>query len=99
MKSGESLITDAQISDYYLAQPPSITGDLAYTMLAVHEGQIEVRCMADKGWWYDPRYRSGLASGSPEALALDGSTGAGDAYRWQDAGCYGLAVHETGATD
>ena len=95
---GEPLITDAQINDYYLAQSSTITGDLANTMLAIHEGQIEVRCMADRGWWYDPRYRSGLASGSPEDLALNGKTGAGDAYRWQDAGCYGLAVHQTGAT-
>lgn len=98
LKPGEALITDAQISDYYLAQSPTIVGDLANTTLAIHEGQIEVRCMADKGWWYDPRYPSGLESGSPEDLALNGNTGAGDAYRWQDAGCYGFAVHETGAT-
>ncbi len=98
LKAGELLITDAQINDYYLAQSPAITGDLANTMLAIREGQIEVRCMADKGWWYDPRYTSGLDSNTPEGLALNGNTGAGDAYRWQDAGCYGLAVHETGAT-
>ena len=97
LQPGEPLITDEQINDYYLAQSPAILGDLANTMLAIREGQLEVRCMADKGWWYDPRYRAGLESGSPADLALNGNTGAGDAYRWQDAGCYGFAVHQTGA--
>ena len=32
-------------------------------------------------------------------LALHGDAGTGDAYRWQDAGCWGYAVHVTGGTN
>lgn len=32
-------------------------------------------------------------------LALDGDAGAGADYRWQDAGCWGRAVHVTGGTN
>ena len=32
-------------------------------------------------------------------LALDGDAGTDADYRWQDAGCWGHAVHVTGATD
>lgn len=59
---------------------------------------LEVHCMAGKGWDYDPLH-GGLAGVSPttaEYLALYGDTGVGDAYRWQDAGCAGYAVHATG---
>ena len=59
---------------------------------------IEVHCMAGKGWDYDPLH-GGLARVSPttpEYLALYGSTGGGDAYQWQNAGCVGYAVHVTG---
>lgn len=31
-------------------------------------------------------------------LALHGETGSGDAYRWEDGGCWGAAVHATGGT-
>ncbi|WP_448006718.1 hypothetical protein [Agromyces bauzanensis] len=53
------------------------------------QGAIE-SCMADKGFgtvdagtdeWWDAMY---------------GDTGAGAAYRWQDAGCSGYATHVTG---
>ena len=32
-------------------------------------------------------------------LALDGDAGTGADYRWQDAGCWGYAVHVTGGTN
>jgi hypothetical protein len=32
-------------------------------------------------------------------LALNGDAGAGAAYRWKDAGCWGYAVHVTGGTN
>jgi hypothetical protein len=98
LKPGETLISDDQIRDYYMAQSPDIVGDLANVELAIGEGQIEVRCMADHGWWYDPRYRGSPPPDSPEGLALNGHADLGAGYRWQDAGCYGLAVHEVGAT-
>ena len=31
-------------------------------------------------------------------FALDGDAGTGADYRWQDAGCWGHAVHVTGGT-
>lgn len=57
-----------------------------------------VSCMAEKGFWYDPRMGMPTILASDEfLLALSGpGTGAGDAYRWQDAGCGGWATHELG---
>ena len=72
---------------------------------------LTVTCMAGKGWDYDPRITlAPFASRAPGEqptltwdpaawLALSGNTGAGDAYRWQDAGCEGYAVHATGNDD
>jgi len=98
LEPGETLISDDQIQDYYMAQSPDVMGDLANVRLAIREGQIEVRCMADQGWWYDPRYRGSPPPDSPEGIALNGHPDLGAGYRWQDAGCYGRAVHEVGAT-
>lgn len=60
-------------------------------------------------WWTPgagaPDRRSAMPDGlSPDeqaawALALDGTARGGDGYRWQDAGCWGYAVHVTGGTD
>lgn len=57
-----------------------------------------VSCMAEKGFWYDPRMGMPTILASDEfRLALSGpGTGAADAYRWQDAGCGGWATHELG---
>lgn len=60
-----------------------------------------VQCMADAGFWYDPRVPpTVLTADEPDGwrTALGGSTGAGDAYRWEDAGCGGRAIHELGIT-
>jgi hypothetical protein len=62
-------------------------------------GSLMVQCMADAGFWYDPRVPpTVLNADEPDGwrAALGGSTGAGDAYRWQDAGCGGRAIHELG---
>jgi hypothetical protein len=60
-----------------------------------------VQCMADAGFWYDPRVPNTVVTADePDGwrVALAGSTGAGDAYRWEDAGCGGRAIHELGIT-
>ncbi|MEP6478681.1 MAG: hypothetical protein ABJB03_04770 [Rhodoglobus sp.] len=57
-------------------------------------------CMAALGFTYVAP--GAMASGdsqqnTPEyRFALGGDTGAGDEYHWEDAGCYGMAVHEMG---
>ncbi|MDQ0577035.1 hypothetical protein [Agromyces albus] len=66
-------------------------------------------CMAGAGqgyvmweWWntdHSTGTHPGMPTGLTEAqaaaweLALDGNTGTGDDYRWEDAGCWGYAVH------
>ncbi|KRC61369.1 hypothetical protein ASE14_10810 [Agromyces sp. Root81] len=45
-----------------------------------------------------PAQPEGLTEAEKAAwtLALDGNAGGGAAYRWEDAGCWGRAVHESG---
>jgi len=63
-----------------------------------------MQCMASKGYWDDPRVMPPAPNTQPPPVpegyreALGGSTGAGDAYDWQDAGCGGWATHELGIT-
>ena len=60
-----------------------------------------VECMADAGFWYDPRVPPTVMNAEEPAgwrETIGGSTGAGDAYRWEDAGCGGWAIHELGIT-
>ena len=76
--------------------PPVGTASLD---IMVTEAQMDVKCMADKGYYYNPitAPRKLSAYMSPGAsIALWGATGGGDAYRWQDAGCHGQSVHNTG---
>ena len=101
-RRGDHVVTLAQIDAFYAA--PGRLHDADPTWY--EEKAITAQCMADKGWYYDPRSdpKVDIAHRAdprppldPQAqLALNGNTGGGDAYRWQDAGCYGLAVHETG---
>ncbi|GAA1960082.1 hypothetical protein [Agromyces allii] len=75
--------------------------------------QIVRDCMAEAGqeylyweWWSNP---SGAFAAMPVdlteeeraawELALDGAAGTGADYRWQDAGCWGLAAELTGSTN
>ena len=93
---GEALITEAEIRSC-LELAPWAGQDPANDAICIQQGVIQVQCMADKGWWYSPIANSIYPAGDPSArLAIDGDTGGGDAYKWQDAGCVGLAVHETG---
>jgi hypothetical protein len=101
-RPGDHVITLEQIHAFYAV--PGRLNDADPTWY--QEKAIEAQCMAGKGWYYDPRSDWRLDAShrneprppvDPQAqLALGGDTGAGDAYRWQDAGCDGLAVHETG---
>lgn len=60
-------------------------------------------------WWNPPADASNRFPAMPAdltseqyaawQLALHGETGTGEAYRWQDAGCWGAAVHATGGTN
>jgi hypothetical protein len=91
--AGEPLVTRADLE----AASPLDQGD-PLREIWITQSQIKVQCMADAGWYFDPRSHGPLPQGDGFA-ALYGSTGAGDAYRWQDAGCDGRAVHETGQDD
>lgn len=86
--------------------------ELANAKIAIQQDLITGKCMEAQGFPYRfsyywlrparsfPPTTSPYSPGSPAALALWGSeSNAGDAYRWQDAGCHGLAVHETGMDD
>ncbi|MBT2517367.1 hypothetical protein J7E29_07980 [Streptomyces sp. ISL-90] len=71
--------------------------------------QVVRDCMAEAGqgyvmweWWNNdpsagthPGMPAGLTDAQAAAweLALDGNTGTGADYRWEDAGCWGYAVH------
>ena len=89
-------VTDAQITTFAMGVS---TDDPANARIWGQEQIIVTHCMAGKGWDYDPRNLSSapIRDWDPAAvLALYGNTGGGDAYRWQDAGCDGYAVHVTG---
>ncbi|MFB6610673.1 hypothetical protein ACFCVO_10160 [Agromyces sp. NPDC056379] len=70
--------------------------------------QLVRDCMAEAGheylyWeWWNPDGAGAQPLDLTEseraewALALDGNAGLGAAYRWEDAGCWGRAVHESG---
>jgi hypothetical protein len=94
LRPGEAPITASRLRAEVPAGMP-VDLDDPHGWLA--EAVIEVRCMADKGYYYDP-FDHGPESdpSDPSLLAFYGHTGAVDAYRWQDAGCHGLSVHETG---
>jgi hypothetical protein len=104
-RAGDHVVTLAQVLAFYGV--PGRLSDADPTWY--QEKAITASCMAGKGWYYDPRSDARLDMThrtdprppvDPAAqLALGGNTGAGDAYRWQDAGCDGLAVHETGNDD
>jgi hypothetical protein len=98
-QAGDRVVTLQQILDFYATTKLNDADPTWY-----QEKAIEASCMKDKGWYYDPRMDPAHVTKpgpiDPQArLALYGNTGAGDAYRWQDAGCHGLAVHETGNDD
>jgi hypothetical protein len=92
------LVTNEQLAEYGRANEwrigPDVDEFVAFNRLVID-------CMADAGFWHDPRVFGG-ANGEPLpdgfALALGGDTGAGDAYRWEDAGCRGGATHKLGIT-
>jgi hypothetical protein len=92
------LVTDAQLAEYARANEWRIGPDYS-EWVAVNA--LVIACMADAGFWFDPRVFRG-ANGEPLpggfVLALGGDTGAGDAYRWEDAGCWGAATHAVGTT-
>ncbi|RXZ47257.1 hypothetical protein ESP57_11780 [Agromyces fucosus] len=68
--------------------------------------QLVRDCMADAGheylyweWWNGSQAQPLDLTESERAewsLALNGNAGGGAAYRWEDAGCWGRAVHESG---
>jgi len=98
---GDRLITEQQLRDFAWAYRlhPTQKGVDAW----VAETSIEVTCMAGAGFYWDPRESiyvmtdpsQPVAPVEPAArLALDGN--AGYPYHWQDAGCRGRAIHETG---
>ena len=108
LQPGDILITEEQIravvygvDDQIRQTEPykSAPVDTANLETQITQLTMEVSCMAGKGFYYNPITRPGKLSGYTEpsaGTALWGNTGGGDAYRWQDAGCHGKAVHETG---
>lgn len=97
LRPGEAPVTAARLRTEV---PAGMATDLDDPHGWLAEAVIDVRCMADKGYYYDP-FDHGPESdpSDPSLLAFFGRTGAVDAYRWQDAGCHGLSVHETGNDD
>jgi hypothetical protein len=87
--------------------------DPANTEIWLTQQRIIAQCMREQGfehrytaYWLVPgdqlANRSdalGNPSGDDYLLALWGDTGAGDDYRWEEAGCHGYAVHVTGMDD
>ncbi len=88
----------------YPADMPST--ERADAQIWVEQQFIIAKCMYDQGFeytWTLPWERPAWMLTSPVTplteeggLALNGNTGAGPNYRWQDAGCHGYAVHVTG---
>jgi hypothetical protein len=98
-RAGDRVVTLQQILDFYATTKLDHADPTWY-----QEKAIEASCMKDEGWYFDPRMDPAhvtkpVPTDPAARLALYGSTGGGDAYRWQDAGCVGLAVHETGNDD
>ena len=98
---GDQLISEQQLRDFAWAyrSDPTAKGVDAW----VAETSIEVTCMAGVGFYWDPRESSYVMTDPSQPvvpvalaarLALDGN--AGFPYHWQDAGCRGRAIHETG---
>ncbi|HXR45741.1 MAG TPA: hypothetical protein VN759_13075 [Pseudolysinimonas sp.] len=94
-------------------QPPTLQQlrDFAAAMQGApswaDEKAVEVACMASAGYYWDPRTTQRAAMTDPAQsaapidagarLALDGTPST--PYRWQDAGCRGLGIHEKGTGD
>lgn len=98
LRPDDVLVTREQLGEYARANEWRIgPNDEEW----VAHSSLVIECMAEAGFWFDPRVFGG-ANGEnlPDgfALALGGDTGAGDAYRWEDAGCWGYATHVLGIT-
>lgn len=97
------------------APPGTSAEDIANGKIVLAQRIIESECMKEKGFDYpvEPPYFVGGPAPSegmwpptiPEDrwdaafVAMFGDTGGGADYHWEDAGCKGLAVHETGQDD
>lgn len=98
LQSGDVLVTAEQLADYARANEWRVGSDYG-EWVAVNE--LVIDCMAEAGFWFDPRVFRPADGAPPPAgfgRAMDGDTGAGDAYRWEDAGCWGAATHALGTT-
>ncbi|UOE43855.1 hypothetical protein [Agromyces larvae] len=100
----------AQTDPATIPLPEGLTdAQAANARIWLQQSVIIAQCMAEQGfeYFFTPYWQrqatSNLVSpvpvGSPAWFALTGETGAGDAYRWEDAGCQGYAVHVTGMDD
>lgn len=100
LQPDDVLITRAQLVEYAEGNAWRVTPETADEWVSL--GELTLSCMAEKGYWYDPRVPPTVVTDAtlPEGFreALGGSTGAGDAYDWRDAGCAGRAIHELGIT-
>ncbi|MFZ4893867.1 hypothetical protein ACL9RL_05410 [Plantibacter sp. Mn2098] len=73
--------------------------------------QLTAVCMAKQGFWYAWTFNAGDGLGGIQSDAAFGADGRPNAakvaldgdwvgtYRWQDAGCQGASVHQTGMDD
>jgi hypothetical protein len=101
LRPDDVLPDHADLLAFFTDINPTDDPDWARQQADVHA--LVVDCMADAGFWYDPRVVRSLdppriwyVLDSPYGRAFEGSPGAGDAYRWQDAGCFGAAVEQAG---
>lgn len=95
-----------------IVYPESMPDDLRKVAeLVMDQNFITAKCMADQGYDYvfaldwertdadkarANSFNEGPVEGTLEYEALWGTTERGAAYRWEDAGCNGYAVHMTG---
>jgi hypothetical protein len=73
LAAGERLVTADQIRAWLRANPSDVSGSGVDS--DTRRTTAVVRCMADRGWWFDPREPSDLALAAPhgpERLALNG---------------------------
>lgn len=104
LRPGDVLVTRAQIQTFVYARDAlrdtaesgNPSEDTANLESEVAEDVMDVQCMKEKSFYYNPLGQLGGHFETAAAAAFWGNTGGGDSYRWQDAGCHGASVHNTG---
>lgn len=108
-RTGWHVITRAELHAY-VSSSPIFADDAANAAVWEEQAWLDIGCMADKGYVYDPiaEHRDGEAGSASDGLTAAQRAGYAVAmygpetdapYDWRTAGCHGLSVHETGMDD